>query len=201
MSIDVVLFDLGGVVCRFRPDARAQALAAHCDAAEAEVRANLFTSGFDDECDRGEHDEPAVLARVRTALGFRGGVVELRRAWATAFVPDPAVLDLVARARRVAATALLTDNGPVLLAALPAELPAVADAFDHLLFSCVLGATKPGPEAFGGALERAGVMTRRAFFVDDSPRNVAAAGALGITAHHFIGPAALQEALAAAGVL
>lgn len=200
MSVDVVLFDLGGVVCRFRPDARLAAVAARCDAGVDEVRAALFTSGFDDECDRGEHDGAAVLARVAD-LGFRGGAAELRTAWATAFEPDPAVLDLVARARRTAPTALLTDNGPVLLAALPAELPAVAAAFDHLLFSCVLGATKPGADAFRRALDRAGAAAERAFFTDDSARNVAAATGLGIAAHHFTGASALEEALAARGVL
>ena len=200
MSIDLVMFDLGGVVCRFRPDVRASALAALCAVEEDEVRANLFGSGFDDECDRGEHDEAAVLARVR-ALGFRGGAAELRRAWTGAFEPDDAVLDLVARARPGRRTALLTDNGPVLLAALPVELPPVAAGFDHHLFSCLLGVTKPDPEAFRRALDRAGATAEQTFFTDDSERNVAAAATLGITAHHFTGAPGLRDALAAAGVL
>jgi len=196
----LVMFDLGGVVCRFDPAARERSLAAACGVPMAVIHERIYASGFDAECDRGEHDEAAVLKRLR-GLGFAGGFPELRRAWATAFEPDASVLELVSRVRRRHRTALFTNNGPVLRAALPAQLPTVFSAFDDIVFSHELGVTKPGPQAFRSALDRCGVSAVEAFFVDDSERNVSAAIALGMAGHHFTEVASLERALASAGLI
>ena len=52
-------------------------------------------------------------------------------------------------------------------------------------YSCIVGAAKPAPEYFLGALEMAGVDADQALFVDDSAENISAAAALGLrTVHH-----------------
>ena len=51
--------------------------------------------------------------------------------------------------------------------------------------SPTVGAAKPAPEYFLGALEMAGVDADQALFVDDSAENISAAAALGLrTVHH-----------------
>ncbi|MBI3513537.1 MAG: HAD-IA family hydrolase, partial [Proteobacteria bacterium] len=64
---------------------------------------------------------------------------------------------------------------------------------------------KPDPRVFQLLLERFGIAAADAVYVDDSPRNVAAAAALGIHAVHFTGPVdgppALRRALQARGLL
>lgn len=95
---ELVLFDLGGVLCRFEPDRRAAELAAAIGVTEDEIHALVFASGFDQECDLGIHSETAILERFRR-LGFPGDRDELRRAWAKAFIPDRAVIDLRASKR------------------------------------------------------------------------------------------------------
>jgi len=200
MAIQVVMFDLGGVVCRFRPEDRETTLAAACAAPVEEIRERIYASGFDAECDRGEHDEGAVLELLRQ-IGFTGGRAELRRAWVTAFEPDTDVLALVSRLRRTRRTALFTNNGPVLRAALPGQLPEVFGSFDDILFTCELGAAKPSPDAYQRALDRCGIGADQAFFVDDTERNVAAAIKLGIASHHFRGASSLEEALISAGLI
>jgi putative hydrolase of the HAD superfamily len=204
-GVDVLLMDLGGVVCRFRSAARLEALASAFGVTPAEVDAALFGSGFDHECDLGLHSPDAVLDQCR-ALGFTGTRADLEDAWCQAFEPDHAVLDLVRRARAHTTTALLTDNGPLLLESLPRCLPAVHGSFDVVLFSCLLGATKPDVRAFTAALERLRRPAARVAFVDDSARNVAAAAALGLRTHHYAqghdeGPAALEDALSSWGLL
>ena len=87
---------------------------------------------------------PARPARV-TRQRRRGA----RRPGRLAFEPDPAVLRIIRSARdRGTRTALFTNNGPLLEQALGAELSAVGDVFDQLVFSWRLGVTKPDPEAF-----------------------------------------------------
>ena len=196
---ELVLFDLGGVLCRFEPDRRAAELAAAIGVTEDEIHALVFASGFDQECDLGIHSETAILERFRR-LGFPGDRDELRRAWAKAFIPDRAVIDLaIALRSEGVVVATLSDNGPVLLAAI--ESVVTPSAIDEHVFSCMLGATKPDPAAFLAALEFLDARPQQTFFVDDNPVNVLSARRLGILAEQANKAADVGSALRSVGLL
>jgi 2-haloacid dehalogenase/putative hydrolase of the HAD superfamily len=81
---------------------------------------------------------------------------------------------------------------------------AMSPAFGRLagyVASGLEGVIKPDPAIYRIACERFGLAPHEALFVDDSPRNIAAAEALGFDVHHFTDPAALGPALAARGLL
>jgi HAD superfamily hydrolase (TIGR01509 family) len=81
---------------------------------------------------------------------------------------------------------------------------AMSPAFGRLsgvLASGAEGMIKPDPEIFKLACERFGHAPADVLFVDDGPRNIAAAQALGFDTHHFTDPAALAPALQARGLL
>jgi 2-haloacid dehalogenase len=60
---------------------------------------------------------------------------------------------------------------------------------------------KPDPAIYRLLLDRNGLDAAQCLFIDDSPKNVAGARAVGMKAHHFTSPAALRAELAAMGVL
>jgi 2-haloacid dehalogenase/putative hydrolase of the HAD superfamily len=72
---------------------------------------------------------------------------------------------------------------------------------DGFIISGREGVMKPDPAIFTLTCERYGLAPAEALFVDDSARNVEAARAVGLRAHHFTDPAALRPALEAAGLL
>ncbi|MEU4474206.1 HAD family phosphatase [Micromonospora sp. NPDC023888] len=194
MPSKVIFFDLGGVVCRFRPERRLAALGEACGVSADQVESVLYASGLIERWDRGLGSSAEIHRAVREGLGYRGDRTTLHQIWCRAFEPDPQVLELVEGLRPLR-TALLTDNDPLLLDALPDVLPHVASRFDALLFSCQLGATKPDPDVFNRALDLMGSAPSEAVFIDDKAANVAAAQELGITAIRFSGPAELGAAL------
>ncbi|MFN8556007.1 MAG: HAD family phosphatase [Dehalococcoidia bacterium] len=195
MAITTVIFDLGGVVCGFRPERRLAALAAACDLPPEAIQQCIWGSGFDADCDRGRFTATEVYEQARQMLGLRMPYAGFRAAWVAAFEPDVDVLALVDRLRPRLRTALLTDNGPVLRDALPALLPEVAHRFDPLLFSCDLGALKPSREAFATALDRLETPAERTLLIDDAPANVEGARACGMAAFRFTSVADLASAL------
>ncbi|MCO5170935.1 MAG: HAD-IA family hydrolase [Planctomycetes bacterium] len=67
--------------------------------------------------------------------------------------------------------------------------------------SCRTGVRKPDPEAYLGAARALGRAPGACLFVDDRPRNVAAAEAVGMPALRFTSTADLAAALEARGVL
>ncbi len=196
MAITTILFDLGGVVCRFQPQRRLAALAAASDLSPDEVRARIWDSGFDAECDRGRFTARGIHERVMELIGLRMSYDDFRAAWALAFEPDPDVLAVVDALRPRVRTALLTDNGPVLLDAMPLIFPDIARRFNPLLFSCALGALKPSRALFDAALARLREPKEAVLLVDDSPRVVEGARSYGLAAVRFTGAAALAGGLA-----
>jgi glucose-1-phosphatase len=192
-AVSTVLFDLGGVVCRFVPERRLAVLAADCGLTPAEVRARVWDSGIDAGCDLGRYSAEEMYEEIRRALGLRMEYAAFRVAWATAFEPDPAVLSIIERLAGRCRTALLTDNGPVLREGLPLLLPEVAGRLDPLLFSCELGARKPAPDIFIRALARLGESPERVLFIDDSAAAVEGARRVGLVALHFTDAASLAR--------
>jgi HAD superfamily hydrolase (TIGR01509 family) len=198
--ISVLVMDLGGVTCRFDPDRRLAALSVLSGLAPGTIDQQVFGSGFDDAGERGRLSPAEFTEQLVALLALPASPDSddaVRAAWGLAFEPDPAVLRIIRTVRdRGTRTALLTNNGPLLEQALGAELSAVGDVFDQLVFSWRLGVTKPDPESFERATAALGAAPDGIFFVDDSEANVEAARASGWRAHHFTTALDLQAALA-----
>lgn len=74
-------------------------------------------------------------------------------------------------------------------------------SFDAVTISGFEKAAKPAPQAYEIACRALDVRPADTFFVDDNPDNVSAARALGMTAHLFVTPEGLENALVEAGLL
>ncbi|MGH8869991.1 MAG: HAD family hydrolase [Actinomycetes bacterium] len=73
--------------------------------------------------------------------------------------------------------------------------------FGDIVLSGEEGVVKPDPEIFRRALARFAVKAEEAVFVDDTPVNVEAAAALGMTGLHFTDPAGMRRAFVRLGLL
>lgn len=200
-DVTTVLFDLGGVVCRFLQERRLAALAAASGLTEQEIYRRVWESGFDRECDEGAYCEAGVYRHVSDMLGLRCTYEEFRAMWALAWEPDPVVLRVAGEVRASARVGLLTDNGPVLLDALPVHFPELVAAFDPILFSCDVGALKPNPALFAAALKKLGDPPERVLLIDDSLRNVEGAQAFGLNGLHYRTELELRRGLAPLGLI
>ena len=201
-GFSLILFDLGGVVCRFVPQRRLDLLSSACGKPATEVQRLLWGSGFSRRCDRGDFNGAEMHRRACELLGWATSYDEFRHAWASAFEPDPNVLALVDAVRRQqCATGLLTDNPAVLQEALRYELREVALRFDFLGFSCELGSLKPAPDIFHAALALVRRKPEEVLFIDDVQANTDAAAALGISALRFTTADALEADLVGLEVL
>jgi len=170
----IVVWDLGGVVCRFHPQRRLDALARLTGLPATTIHERIWSSGLDAAAERGELSPDVVWTCVLDALDHTATRDDVRRAWALAFEPNNAVLAIVDTLR--VPSALFTNNGPIVDDILDEELAAVSRRFAHRFLSCRLGAAKPEPEAFARVAELLG---DDLFLLDDSDANVTAARAQG----------------------
>jgi putative hydrolase of the HAD superfamily len=95
-------------------------------------------------------------------------------------VPDPAVLDLVARLRAAGVVCGLASNQPMLRARYMDDDLGYRKLFDHRFYSAELGYAKPDAEFFTAALAALGAPPSQVLFIDDREENVAAARACGL---------------------
>ena len=85
--------------------------------------------------------------------------------------------------------------------ALARQIFDVLNEFDHCVVSGHVGVAKPNPRIFEILFERVGRKPHELLFVDDSPRNVQAAEALGMAAIRYAPGVDLESELKARGAL
>lgn len=98
--------------------------------------------------------------------------------------------EMVANIRRLSLTCplyVLSNNNPICVRRFNDLLAAegIADCFKEFFYSYRLRLLKPGPEIFHEVISRIGFEPEEILFVDDAPRNIAGAQAVGLQAVLF----------------
>ncbi len=185
-----VVLDLDGVVRHFDPD-QFRAVERDHGLPDGSVAAVAFEAELLDRL---------VTGRLRRAewieiVGERLGNAAAARA---CFAPlgriDQAVLEFVDELRRRGTTVAILTNGTDTIEAELRE-SGVGDRFDAVFSTWDIGVAKPDPRAFEHVCAALGVPATSCVFVDDTESKLTGATALGMTTHHFQGPAGLRDLL------
>lgn len=179
-SFKSVIFDLGGVVVEWNP----QAVVARFTV-DRELRAALFANVFGHadwaELDRGGIDETTAIARMQVRLPRpEGEYLRLMRAADDSLRPQPDTLALIERLDAAGVPLFVLSNMPVDRFALLRGRHDFWGRFRDFVISGEVGLLKPQAEIFRHALARFGLAADETVFIDDHAANVAAARALGM---------------------
>lgn len=174
-----VVFDMGGVVLDWNPDAILEALYPSA-AQRALLKAALFEHADWLELDRGTLTETEALARVTQRLGRSApkldGLFEAVRA---SLIPKPGTLALIERLARRQVPLYVLSNMPVDTYAYLRERHDYWRAFRGIVISAEVRMMKPDRDIFEHLLERYALKAGETVFIDDLPRNVEGARAVG----------------------
>ncbi len=184
-SVDVLLFDLGGVVVDidFRRCFRRWADSSGTDIEYIASRFNFDTAY--EQHERGTMDIADYLQRVRLVLGVDLGDGELLEGWNdiyTGVVPGIGLL-LAAAAAKFPLYAF-TNSNPTHQAVWSKRFADELEVFTATFVSCDIGLRKPERVAFDCVAELIGVSPSRILFFDDLAENVAGALDAGLRAVH-----------------
>ncbi len=206
-----LVFDFGGVLFRWQPhEIVAGVLPEHAPSRAAADRwvAEIF-QGFDG--DWGEFDRgvlaPAELAdRISRRTGLQvaqaRAVIDAVPAALTPIVGTVGLLERLHPRQRARGRGLYyLSNMPEPYARHLEATHGFLSLFDRGVFSARVQLIKPEPAIFAHAAEWLGIEPAHSLFIDDMPRNVAAARAAGWQALLFESPADCERELAARGLL
>jgi glucose-1-phosphatase len=115
-------------------------------------------------------------------------------------LPYPGALELVSEVRALVAVGCLSNTNALQWNANYEGTP-VTEAFAHRFLSFELGLVKPDREIFDAVAGSLPVSRERVLFLDDNVVNVEAAGAAGFVAEHVRGVDGARQALVGSGVL
>ena len=185
MAIKAVIFDFGGVLVRTEDRAPRQELADRLGMTYDEVNELIFESESARRATVGEITTQEHWETLRFELGLPAE--EFQRVPKEFFggdVLDEALIDYIRSLRPRYRTALLSNAWDDLRGVVINEWQ-IADAFDELIISAEVGVAKPDAGIYELTLERLNVAPSEAVFVDDFPRNIKGAHAVGMHAIHF----------------
>lgn len=204
-----LVFDIGGVVVRWQPQALLQELlpALAPDAQRAQALVGDIFQGFAVDSDWADFDRgvvtpDALAARIAARTGHPAPALRaLIDAIPAHLVPMPDSLGLLARVRTAGHRLTLLSNMPLPYIDHLLARHACFDWFDAAVFSGRIGVIKPERAMFDHAHEALALDLQYTLFIDDNPANIEAARALGWQALHFENAAQCEAVLRRGGWL
>lgn len=200
VSVDALLFDLGGVVLEI-DFGRAFSAWASCSGVSVDSIAARFRVDRPYQAhERGEIDAAGYFASLRASLGIDLTDEQFAAGWNAIFVGEvPGVRSLLQRAAQAAPLYAFSNTNRAHAQYWMREYRDIVRPFRAMFLSPDLRMRKPAPEAFHSVAARIGVAPQRIAFFDDLAENVAGARAAGMKAFQ-VGSAA-EIALALGGDL
>jgi HAD superfamily hydrolase (TIGR01509 family) len=189
-EIEVVLFDIGGVLVDFAGLAAITELTG--SDSQPQVEARWLLSPWVRRFESG-HCSPADFAAGITADQF----LELFLSWL--HDPFPGAEELVNAAAAHVTVGCLSNTNALHWQAKISKWP-LTDHFEHRLLSFELGVVKPDHAIFELSAARVGTAPDRILFLDDNVLNVHGARAAGMTAEQARGPDQARAVLSRYGL-
>jgi 2-haloacid dehalogenase len=201
VTTKAVVFDLGGVLIDWDPRYLYRKLLAD-EAAVEEFLATVCTPEWNAEQDRGRPFAEGVAELVERHPVHAAAITAYHERWTEMLGGDIAgTVELLDELRDTGVPLYALTNWSAETFGIARERYQFLEWFDGVLVSGEERMIKPDPAIFRLLLDRFGLDPGAAFYVDDSPANVAAAGELGFDAVRFTGPEQLRRDLEARGLL
>lgn len=180
MTINAIIWDLGGVLVRTEDWTPRDDLAKRLGLSRNELNDLVFGSDDDTRAQLGEISHEEHWEFIRQELGLSTGEMPaFQRDFFAGDQLDTALMDYIRTLKKNYRIALLSNALPNLRIAINKEWH-IRDAFHLMIISAEVGLMKPDPAIYQLTLQWLGVKPGQAVFIDDFSENVAAAGQEGL---------------------
>lgn len=197
-----VVFDIGNVLIHWDPRALYRSIFASEDEVEWFL-GNVCTHDWNLEQDRGRSFPDAIAEAVSRHPGHADAIAAYHHRWdETILGPIPGTVAILEELK-ASGTPLyaITNWHQDKFRETQARYPFLSTSFRDIVVSGDEQVVKPDPAIYRLLLDRNGLEAASCLFIDDSPKNVEGARAVGMKAHHFTSPEALRTELAGLGLL
>lgn len=196
-----IVFDLGGVVVRWEPDALIATVFSD-PLIRAAMRAEFVGHADWLALDRGTLSPRNAIERAAKRIGLPEADIEkFLQQVPPALVPIPAMVDLLYRLKANGHRLFCLSNMHVASIEYLESAYTFWEVFEGVVVSCRLQLCKPEAAIYGYLLETYGLNANDTVFIDDTPENLTAAADLGLHALRFESPAQCERELKVLGCI
>jgi putative hydrolase of the HAD superfamily len=199
-SIEVVLFDFGGVIAPLANDDTVGRLESSLGLNPGMLHTHMYEGDLWPQLSVGRLTEDQYWRELGGLIGHDPAMLQqtLTPIW------DPQAIDqgviALARSLRDRVRLAILSNATLRLESHLQAL-GIDDLFDPVINSARIGLRKPDEDVFQYALKQLGTPAGSVLFIDDKERNTVVAEALGIPSIRFDSAEQLREALTVYGLL
>ncbi len=201
-EIKAIIFDIGSVIIRLDP--------ARAIAAIGRVDRNFHPIKCGRRCRKTLCGRPGRKGALSRKIGMRMLSRVFTRlfhstnfcgAWNSILCPELILPEsLFKQLSKKCRLLLLSNTDPIHVGCMESTFPFIR-YFPERIYSCDVGASKPGLKIFRAAIRAAGVPANQILFIDDVRENVLAARRIGLKTHQFRSRRRLEADLKAMRVL
>ena len=196
-----IVFDLGGVVVRWEPDALIATVFSE-PLVRAAMRAEFVGHADWLALDRGTLSPRNAIERAAKRTGLPETDMEkFLQQVPPALVPIPDMINLLYRLKANGHTLFCLSNMHVASIEHLERAYTFWEVFEGVVVSCRLQLCKPEPAIYSYLLETYGLKANETVFIDDTAENLTAAAELGLHALRFVSPAQCERDLRALGCI
>jgi FMN phosphatase YigB (HAD superfamily) len=184
-EIEAIIFDIGRVIINLDPSRAIAAIGAGSTLAPDKlwraVQEDPLWIGWQEGRVTPREWYENLIARFHTPISFD----EFCNAWNSVLVPKPILPErLFKQLSKKCRLVLLSNTDPIHVGCIESKFTFVR-RFPKRIYSCDVGASKPGLKIFRAAINAAGVPAKQILFIDDVRENVLAARRIGLKALQF----------------
>jgi FMN phosphatase YigB (HAD superfamily) len=184
-EIRAIIFDIGRVIIALDPSRAIDTIGAGSKLAPdklwATVQDDPLWMGWQEGRVTPREWYANLIARFHTPISFD----EFCNAWNSVLVPKPILPErLFKQLSKKCRLVLLSNTDPIHVGCIESKFTFVR-RFQKRIYSCDVGASKPGLKIFRAAINAAGVPAKQILFIDDVRENVLAARRIGLKALQF----------------
>lgn len=196
LSVDALLFDLGGVIVDIDFRRVFERWSADSGVPAQELESRFLMDAYYERHERGEIAVTDYFGSLRDSLGIGLTDAQFERGWNAVFVRAvPGIERLLRGAGQRFPLYVFSNSNAVHHAYWAREYAAMLSMFRKVFVSSDLGRRKPEPEAYQAVARAMGVALPRILFFDDLRDNVEAAQKIGMQAVHVKSLADIEKAL------
>lgn len=185
-KIELVLFDMDNVLCRYNRHVRAARLAEMSGISATKIYNAIWNSDLEAMGDSGTLSRAQYLQIFGEKIGYALTLEQWIDARRFSTHVDWAMLELVNQLRNTVGIAVLTNNSELVTDHIDRIVPELRPLFGaHIYASARFGAAKPDTICYARCLDTLSVRPQNVLFVDDLVENVEGAIQSSLNAHHF----------------
>lgn len=198
--IKTIIFDLGDVIVNVDRTEQYNRFAINCDQTVDYIKKYFENFPWGDAFSRGKLSPYQFYCKTAKELNLKMDFEKFKKVWCDIFTLNQDVEKLIKKLRRKHKLVLLSNTDAIHFGHIKKQY-SIINAFDEDILSYEVGLRKPNPLIFLHALTKAKTLPFNCAYIDDVPRFVYVAKAMGIKAFQYKNFKKLVEDLSNSGVL